>query len=143
MTSFELLFGTKIKDKDDDELKKLIEEEEIQMFKEKRQELREKAKESLLKIQEENIKNYNRKRKEATSYKVGDLVAIKKTQFSQGSKLFPKYLGPYEVLKNKGNDRYVVKKVGNTEGPINTTSSADFMKPWVTSEENYSSGSDD
>ncbi|XP_028026294.1 chorion peroxidase-like [Bombyx mandarina] len=140
MTPFELLFGTKIKDKDDDELKKLIEEEEIQMFKEKRQELREKAKESLLKIQEENIKNYNRKRKEATSYNVGDLVAIKKTQFSQGSKLFPTYLGPYEVLKNKGNDRYVVKKVGNTEGPINTTSSADFMKPWVTSEENYSSG---
>lgn len=145
MTPFELMFGVKIKDKDD-ELMKIIEEENIERMNENRLELREKAKESIRKIQEENKKSFNRKRKQAISYEVGHLVAIKKTQFSQGSKLYPKYLGPYEVTMKKRNDRYAVRKIGNSEGPINTTSSADFMKPWVscsTEDEDISSGTDE
>lgn len=141
MTPFELLFGIKMRDKDD-ELKEIIEEENIQNFNEKREELRKKAKESIQKVQEENVRNYNKKRKEAISYNIGDLVAIKKTQFSQGSKLFPKYLGPYEVTKCNRNDRYAVRKIGNSEGPINTTTSADLMKPWISPEDN-SSGTDE
>lgn len=139
MTPFELLFGTKMRDKDD-ELQKLIEEENIQNFNEKREQMRKSAKECIQKIQDENIKNYNKKRKTAVTYNVGDLVAIKKTQFSQGSKLFPKYLGPYEVIKVKRNERYDVKKIGISEGPINTTTSADLMKPWKPED---SSGTDE
>ncbi|CAH2095135.1 unnamed protein product [Euphydryas editha] len=105
-------------------------------------ELRQKAKESIQKIQEENIKSYNKRRKMAKEYSIGDLVAIKRTQFSQGNKLYPKYLGPYEIIKCQQNDRYIVKKVGNDEGPINTTTSADNMKPWI-SEAEDSSGSDE
>lgn len=142
MSPFELLFGTKMRDQDD-ELNKLIEEEKIQNFNEKRLELRNKAKESIQKIQDENIRNYNKKRKRAITYDVGDLVAIKKTQFSQGSKLYPKYLGPYEIVKCNRNDRYAVKKIGQNEGPINTTTSADLMKPWVTTPDDYSSGTDE
>ncbi|XP_060806011.1 uncharacterized protein LOC132902953 [Amyelois transitella] len=142
MTPFELMFGVKMRDKDDGILK-LIEEEIIQEVNDKRQELREKAKESIRKIQEENVKYYNRKRKEAFSYDIGDLVAIKKTQFSQGSKLYPKFLGPYEVTEKKRNDRYVLNKIGTAEGPIKTTSSADYMKPWVSSEDSISSGTDE
>lgn len=141
MTPFELLFGTKMREKDD-EIQKLIEEENIQNFNEKREELRRKAKESIQKVQEENIRNYNKKRRVAITYNIGDLVAIRKTQFSQGSKLYPKYLGPYEVVKCNPNDRYAVKKIGNTEGPINTTTSADLMKPWISPEDD-SSGADE
>ncbi|GBP91662.1 hypothetical protein EVAR_77459_1 [Eumeta japonica] len=66
-----------------------------------------------------------------------------KTQFPKESKLYPKYPGPYEVIMKKRNDRYAVREIGNTEGPINTTSSADIMKPWVSSEDgNVSSGAD-
>ncbi|CAG5059798.1 unnamed protein product [Parnassius apollo] len=103
MTPFELLFGTKMKD-ENEEIMKLIEEEEVKNYNEQRNELRLKAKESIQKIQEENVKNYNRKRKKATEYKVGGLVAIKRTQFTQGSKLYPKYLGPYAVTAKKHHE---------------------------------------
>lgn len=142
MTPFELMFGCKMRD-NDDELNKLIEEENVKKFNEDRDELRKKAKQSIQKIQEENIRNYNKKRREAKEYSIGDLVAIKKTQFSQGSKLYPKYLGPYEITKCNRNDRYAVRKIGNSEGPINTTSSADLMKPWVTPDDVDSSGTDE
>lgn len=141
MTPFELLFGVKIKD-EDVELQKMIDQEAIDYFYNSRKELRQKAKECIQKIQDENTKTYNRHTKQAHVYKTGDLVAIKRTQFSQGSKLFPKYLGPYEVTKSKRNNRYTVKKVGNGEGPIDTTTSADLMKPWVSMEDG-SSGSDE
>ena len=63
-------------------------------------------------------------------YKKGDLVAIQRTQFGTGLKLRPKFLGPYEVTKVKPNDRYDVKKVGNHEGLITTSTAADHMKAW-------------
>lgn len=131
MTPFELLTGVKMRNQND-EIIKLIEEESVQNFNEEREELRRKAKEGILKIQEENKKNYNRKRKTARQYNVGDLVAIKRTQFVQGYKLYPKYLGPYEIIQKKRNDRYGLRKVGQGEGPLSTSSSADMMKPWAT-----------
>lgn len=141
MTPFELLIGVPMRNKND-EIWKLIEEEKIAYYNESRSEIRAKAKESIQRIQSENRKSYNKKRKEANQYNTGDLVAIKKTQFTQGSKLYPKFLGPYQIVQKKRNDRYAVKKVGHGEGPINTTSSADLMKPW-TSYNSESSGSDD
>ncbi|KAJ0174972.1 hypothetical protein K1T71_009113 [Dendrolimus kikuchii] len=85
-------------------------------------------------------------RTQAIQYEIGDLVAIKRTQFVQGYKLNPKYLGPYKIIEKKKNDRYVVRKIGNGEGPMNTTSSADLMKPWSDGDEDevsHSSGSDE
>lgn len=142
MTPFELIFGVKMRN-NNDELSRLLEEENTLIFNEKRHELREKAKESIKKIQEENLRSYNNKRKEAMVYNVGDLVAIKRTQFSQGSKLYPKFLGPYEVTAKKRNDRYTVKKVGNGEGPINTSTSADLMKSWTALDVESSSEADE
>lgn len=141
MTPFELLIGVKMKDKND-EILKLIEEESIASYSENRSELRRKAKESIQKIQDENRRSYNKNRKEANQYEIGDLVAIKRTQFTQGSKLYPKFLGPYEVVQKKRNDRYEVRKVGHGEGPINTTSSADLMKRWM-GQDSDTSGSDE
>lgn len=145
MTPFELLTGIKMRDKSDDILK-LIEKENLVYFQDKRSELRDRAKQNIQKIQEENRKVYNRKRREAIQYEIGDLVAIKRTQFVQGYKLHPKYLGPYQIIQKKRNDRYTVKKIGDGEGPINTTSSADMMKPWSNGDdeqESHSSGPDE
>lgn len=71
------------------------------------------------------------RRKQAQQYKINDLVAIKRTQFGSGLKLKSKFLGPYQITKIKNNNSYDVRKLTNAEGPINTTTAAEYMKPWV------------
>lgn len=128
---FELLIGAKMKRKEDMEIYELLEQETRDSFMLTREEDRRKAKEQILKVQEENRRTFNRKRKESTKYKEGDLVAIKRTQFGTGMKLKPKYLGPYRVMKVTGRDRYQVQKVDDsTEGSRNTSTSCDHMKRW-------------
>jgi hypothetical protein len=127
---FELLFGVKMLRSEDIRLQEVIEEEYAKLFIEERDELRKEAKQQIKKIQEENIKNYNRKRKMAREYKPRDQVAIKRTQFKTTAKILPKYLGPYEVIKKIGNDRYDVEKIGTHDGPRTTKSCAEMMKPW-------------
>ncbi|UYV83872.1 hypothetical protein LAZ67_X000478 [Cordylochernes scorpioides] len=92
-------------------------------------------KQEILKIQEENRNTFNKKRKKAFVYKEGDLVVIQKTQFATKSKLYPKYIGPYKVIKIKPNDRYNVEKFSDFEGTNRTSCSADLMKPWFTQDE--------
>lgn len=128
-TPFEILVGVPMRTKEDVEMKKLIEEEAIQAHNDDRNELRKKAKMQILRLQEENKKSYNAKRKLARRYNIGDLVAIKRTQFG-GSKLTANNFGPYEIVKDNGNDRYEVTKVGIHEGPFRTTTSADNMSKW-------------
>ncbi|GFU54706.1 hypothetical protein TNCV_1037531 [Trichonephila clavipes] len=95
---------------------------------EQREFLRNVAKKNIETLQSENRKTYNRRRKKASLYKEGDLVAIQRTQFGAGLKLRPKFLGPYKVTKVNSKDRYEVEKVGQHEGPNSTTTSADLMK---------------
>ncbi|GFW23456.1 transposon Tf2-9 polyprotein [Trichonephila clavipes] len=57
-----------------------------------------------------NKKTYNKKRKKAPEYQVGDLVAVRRTQFGGGLKLRPKFFGPYQITEVKPRDRYTVKK---------------------------------
>lgn len=102
MTPFELLFGVAMKDSST-EVKRIIENEIRSEFNSEREKLRNQAKDSILKIQGENRKTFNAKRKPARKYEVDDLVAISKTQFSTGSKLKSKNLGPYKVTKVKQN----------------------------------------
>lgn len=65
------------------------------------------------------------KRKPAVEYKVGDIVAIRRTQFVAGKKLAGEYKGPYEVSRLKRNGRYDVRKATDFEGPSNTFTSCD------------------
>ncbi|GFV84382.1 transposon Tf2-11 polyprotein [Trichonephila clavipes] len=95
---------------------------------EQREFLRNDAKKNIETLQSENRKTYNRRRKKASLYKEGDLVAIQRTQFGAGLKLRPKFLGPYKVTKVNSKDRYEVEKVGQHDGPNSTTTSADLMK---------------
>lgn len=117
--------------KEDPELLSLLELESVAEFEEKRQKLREPARENISQIQRENKRAYNRKSKPATRYHEGDLVAIKRTQYRPGLKLKDKYLGPYKVSRRKGNDRYELIKEADVEDPRITLSSADQMKPFL------------
>lgn len=132
---FKILFGTSMKIKEDPEMRKLIEEEWLAEFEENRNEIREKAKENILKVQAANRRNFNKRRKEAIKYRVGDLVAIKRMQPITHGKFSAKFFGPYAVQNVLRNDRYLVEKDGEGEGPQRTSTSADNMKPWVTFDE--------
>ncbi|GFX27825.1 endonuclease-reverse transcriptase [Trichonephila clavipes] len=57
---------------------------------------------------EEKYDSYEleKKRKKASLYEEGDLVAIRRTQFGTGLKLRPKFLGPYKVTKGNSKDRF-------------------------------------
>ncbi|GFW61070.1 transposon Tf2-6 polyprotein [Trichonephila clavipes] len=120
-TPFELLVGIKIRNKEDILIKDLLLEEMAKELLEQREFLRNDAKKNIETLQSENKKTYNRRRKKASLYKEGDLVAIQKTQFGSGLKLRPKFLGPYKVTKVNSKDRYEVEKVGQHEGPNSTT----------------------
>jgi hypothetical protein len=86
-------------------------------------------------IRKKNRRGYNRKRKKASTYREKDLVAIKRTQQGPGLKLANKYLGPYEI-KVLRNNRYVVRKVGDHEGLWETSTAADYIKPWASKIDN-------
>lgn len=130
MTPFELLIGRNMRLKDDLKLRELLKEATIETFHQERSRLRRKAKENILKIQEENRKTYNRKRKKSFKYRVGDVVAIQRTQLGPGLKVRPKFLGPYRINTELRNDRYIVEKLGECEGPNRTSTSVDHMKLW-------------
>lgn len=115
---------------EDAELVQLIEDAEREKFQELRNENRREALKNIEKIQRENSKNYNKKRKQAQKYVVGDLVAIKRTQIGPGLKPADKFLGPYKVSRVLRKDRYQVTKVGDGEGSKSTSTSVDNMKPW-------------
>ncbi|KAK9695246.1 hypothetical protein QE152_g32713 [Popillia japonica] len=108
------------------------------------------AKQYILKIQEENRKSFNSKRKEAHNkrkeahkYRIGDVVAIKRTQFATQGKFKSKFLGPYKITAVRAHDRYDVEKLGNVEGPYATSTAADFMKPWAAPVEHYDDSSEE
>ncbi|KAI4481937.1 hypothetical protein M0804_008956 [Polistes exclamans] len=92
------------------------------------------VKESISKVQRENRKTFNKKRVEAKVYRDGDLVAIKRMQQGPGLKLANKFLGPYTIIKEMRNNRYLVRRVGEHEGPLQTSTAADYMKPWISKE---------
>lgn len=130
-TPFNLLFGADMRMKDDASIRELVEKELICMFQEDRDELRNRAKESIRRIQQENRRGFDKRRKPAPAYNIGDLVAIKRTQVRPGLKFAPKYLGSYRITKVLRNDRYIIEKVGEHEGPYETSIAAEYIKRWI------------
>lgn len=76
-TPFDLLFGVKLRDETDFQLREMVEQEIQSQFEIERDELRNRAKKQILKVQSENCKTYNLRRKPASKYNIDDLVAIK------------------------------------------------------------------
>ncbi|GFX12598.1 hypothetical protein TNCV_3157191 [Trichonephila clavipes] len=77
-TPFELLFGTQINNKTDLHIQQLIDEQLQLEFNENRELLRKTAKTQIIKVQNENKKSYNLRRKSSYLYSVKYLVAIEK-----------------------------------------------------------------
>jgi len=118
-TPFELLTGTKMR-LNNSNITELLKKELQQQFEKERDTKRIQAKEQIIKVQEENRRTYNLRRKKPAKYKLGDLVAIKRVQLGPGRKLRAKYLGPYKISKIKPNNTYDVKRMDTGEGPIST-----------------------
>jgi len=112
------------------ELLKILEDDMIINQPGERIEIWKETRHQIEKAQETYKNNFVKKRKGHHGYQLGDLVAIKVTQFITGKKLANKYMGPYEVIQVIRNDRYDVKKASDFEGPQQTSTSADFMKLW-------------
>lgn len=125
-----VFLGIRPRWKENPSIVELVEREMIDQFLQERDEVRERANEKIKKVQEENRRNFD-KRKEARVYSEGDMVAIKRTQQGPGLKFAGKFLGPYEIVKALRNNRYVVRKIGEHEGPMQTSTVADFIKPWM------------
>ncbi|XP_012249076.1 uncharacterized protein LOC105682000 [Bombus impatiens] len=141
--SAELLFGARMRLRDDLQIRQLIESEQAAVFQEERDQLRADARRRIEEIQARNKQAYNKRRKKARAYRTGDLVAIERTQGGPGLKLHPKFLGPYRVVKVLRNDRYIVQREGEHEGPRTTSTAADHMKWWSVDDSDASATSDD
>ncbi|XP_004523263.1 uncharacterized protein LOC101449224 [Ceratitis capitata] len=114
-----------------DNMREVLDEEEIAELDKIRDETRAEAKRTIETIQEENRKTFNLKRKPGKDYELNAIAAIKRTQYGTGMKLRAKYLGPYKIFKKIGHGRYEVEKVGDYEGPHRTITVAEYMKPWT------------
>ncbi|XP_070141632.1 uncharacterized protein [Drosophila kikkawai] len=116
------------------------------ILKKKQESRRKDTKREIQRAQELYRRNFDRKRKPEVDHKVVDLVAIRRTQFVAGKKLAGEYMGPYAVAKVKRNGRYEVRKAADFEGPINTSTSCDYIKLWryvQDNEDDWSSGTDE
>lgn len=130
VTPFKLLTGVDMRLADSSELRELINEFFVKELDQEREQIRSEARENIRKLQEENKRDFDLKRKKEKEYKVNDLVAIKRTQYGVGLKLKGKFLGPYKVVATKEHGRYEVERVGDTEGPFRTSTVSEYMKPW-------------
>lgn len=88
------------------------------------------AKYKIAKAQEEQCKTFNKSRKESELYCIGDLVAIRRTQFLMSKlAILQRNIWDPTVLSVKGA-RFEVWKIGDGEGPSKTSTGTDFMKQW-------------
>lgn len=99
-------------------------------------EIRIRASHNIVKGQQCNENNYNKRRKDALVYSEGDYVMIKNVDTSAGvnKKLIPKFKGPYVIKKVLDCDRYVISDVEGfqlTQLPYNGVVAPDNMKPYI------------
>lgn len=120
-----------MKNKEDLIIKQLLEAEHIESVIRDKQQLRDVAKTNIFKHQEQSRTQYNKMRKSPTTYKIGDLVTIQRTQFGSGLKLRPKFFGRYKVKAVQPHDRYQVQEVGQHEDANLTSTANDYMTPWT------------
>ncbi|XP_053968268.1 uncharacterized protein K02A2.6-like [Anastrepha ludens] len=139
---FEIMFGVKMKTPMDVNINNMVESETADILIANRDSMRGNVRRQIVYAQKEYKENFDRRRKCKRIYKLGDLVAIKRSQFVAGKKLANEDLGPYEVIRVKRNDKYDVKKAADFEGPNATSTSCDYMKPWKRDESDLSETDD-
>jgi len=143
MTPFKLVFGVEMNHPEYQSIKKAVQIEYVRVHEEGQEENRQFAKKQIQKAQIQQQRAFNKFRKETVDYRLGDLVAIKRTQFLPSSKLCRKFLGPYRIIGREGNERYKVLRVGIHEGPEQSFSCAEYMKPWRSIDQDQDEESDE
>ena len=86
-----------------------------------------------------NKRYYDKKRKSANVYNVGDYVMIFNNDTTPGvnKKLLPMFKGPYVIVivkKMLDHDRYIVEDIDGfqvTQKPYSGTCAASQMKPYI------------
>lgn len=107
--------------------------------------IRDKASQSIEKQQKDMKERFDRHRRAARKYNIGDLVMVlKQTRLvGDSNKLVPPYSGPYKITAILDKDRYEVSSIdGVTKRKYKNIYAVDKIKPWIRfSNEDASSGS--
>ena len=80
---------------------------------------------------------FDSKRKEAPTFKIGDLVVMKipsHTNDGQSTKLLPQFKGPFQIKECLGKDRYRVQDMRGAERSTKKydgVACIENMKPWI------------
>ena len=70
-------------------------------------------------------------------------MVIERTSGGPGLKLHSKFLGSYRVMNVLRNNRYLVQREDDHEGPRSTSTAADHMKRWNVGVSDVSESNDD
>lgn len=127
----EILFGYRIQTDSD----KIISDDDEQVIDVTA--LRKKADSNIQKAALKQKEGFDKKRKEAKLYNVGDLVVIKipsQSNDGKSTKLLPIFKGPFQVIQSLGNDRYKVADMRGAERSSKKyegIACVENMKPWI------------
>lgn len=113
-------------------------------------EMRTEAKANIDKQQGISKKEFDKHRKKATSYSIGDLVRVERTIINKehsgkSKKLIPKFHGPYRIVKILENDRFVIESTPLTKRghkKYENVVAVDKIHPWLSYKDNYSEESE-
>lgn len=78
-------------------------------------------------------RKFDKKRKDAHQYQIGDLVMVERKLLKRGitsGKLVDRYAGPYKVIAALPHDRYTVRSFAKGRRSYQNTIAVDHMKPW-------------
>ncbi|XP_044764436.1 uncharacterized protein LOC123321000 [Coccinella septempunctata] len=73
-------------------------------------------------------KKFDETRKASYPFEVNQKVVMEVTQLSNGGKLKPKFIGPFEIKAVLPNDRYVLKRIGGQNRT--TTAGQEQLRIW-------------
>lgn len=133
-TPSKALFGVHQKRTNDDVIRMYL--ENLQMDDCDLMSIREKIYKRNLEAQEQYKQHFDKKRKAAHEYNIGDFVMLKNvvTEAGVNQKLLPKFKGPYQIDKVLGNDRYAVIDIPGfqiSRRRFEGVFPAFHMRPWM------------
>jgi len=135
----DLLFGCKLVNPSENIINDVIYSTNSRVSDDSLSNMRSEASERVRKQQEAAKKNFDKRRKLPTSYKIGDLVRIERTltdkaMLGKPKKLTAKFQGPYRIIKILPNDRFLVEdtpitRKGNRR--YENIVAIDKLHPWL------------
>lgn len=146
----ELLFGFKVLNSSENIINEVLNEVICRVSDNDLTEMRTEAKTRIEKQQYNSKKDFDSRRKMATSYNIGDLVRVERTvtdkdHVGKSKKLISKFHGPYRISKILGNDRFLIEDTpltrrGNKR--YENVVAVDKIHPWLNYKNISSDGSE-